>query len=162
MSEIRVCRRCHTAVIPTKTPGYAFACPEHDEDLYDFETELVDTKTKKGLTMTREEKKLIRDYVEIEYEHSNGRNVRIQADGSVTGQVDATPNTNHQAGRIVAGKDTDILRGAKIYIRWGYENHLRSKTQYCSRGWDVEARQWNQPQTTTNRSGTKSPANIRR
>lgn len=127
MSDIRVCRRCHTAVIPTKTPGYAFACPEHDEDLYDFETELVDTKTKKGLTMTREEKKLIRDYVEIEYEHSNGRNVRIQADGSVTVQVDAMPNTNHQAGRIVAGKDTDILRGAKIYTGWGYENHLRSK-----------------------------------
>jgi len=53
--------------------------------------------------------------------------VRIQADGSVTVQVDATPNTNNQAGRIVAGKVADILRGAKIYTGWGYENHLRSK-----------------------------------
>ncbi len=43
MSIIRVCRRCRTAVIPTTTPDYAYACPEHDEDLYEFETELADT-----------------------------------------------------------------------------------------------------------------------
>ena len=47
--KIRVCRRCHTAVIPTETPGYAFACPEHDEDLYEFETELVNMETKKEI-----------------------------------------------------------------------------------------------------------------
>ena len=45
MSKIRVCRRCRTAVIPTTTPDYTYACPEHDEDLYEFETELADTST---------------------------------------------------------------------------------------------------------------------
>jgi len=43
MSKIRVCRRCRKAVIPTTTPDYFCACPEHDEDLYEFETELADT-----------------------------------------------------------------------------------------------------------------------
>ena len=47
MSKIRVCRRCRTAVIPTTTPDYAYACPEHDEDLYEFETELVDPQNTK-------------------------------------------------------------------------------------------------------------------
>ena len=47
MSEIRVCRRCRTAVIPTSTPDYAYACPEHDEDLYEFETELVNPQNTK-------------------------------------------------------------------------------------------------------------------
>ena len=43
MSKIRVCRRCRKAVITTRTPDYFCACPEHDEDLYEFETELADT-----------------------------------------------------------------------------------------------------------------------
>lgn len=34
----RVCRRCHTAVRDTDIPGYSYYCPEHDEDLYEFET----------------------------------------------------------------------------------------------------------------------------
>ena len=45
MSQIRVCRRCRKAVITTRTPDYSCACPEHDEDLYEFETELADTST---------------------------------------------------------------------------------------------------------------------
>ena len=45
MSQIRVCRRCRKAVINTRTPDYSYACPEHDEDLYEFETELADTAT---------------------------------------------------------------------------------------------------------------------
>lgn len=45
MSQIRVCKRCRKAVITTRTPDYFCACPEHDEDLYEFETELADTAT---------------------------------------------------------------------------------------------------------------------
>lgn len=45
MSQIRVCRRCRKAVITTPTPDYSYACPEHDEDLYEVETELADTST---------------------------------------------------------------------------------------------------------------------
>lgn len=45
MSQIRVCKRCRKAVTTTGTPDYSFACPEHDEDLYEFETELADTST---------------------------------------------------------------------------------------------------------------------
>lgn len=40
MKQVRVCRRCRTPVIATDTPGYSYCCPEHDEDLYEFETEL--------------------------------------------------------------------------------------------------------------------------
>ncbi len=45
MSQIKVCRRCRIAVIPTRTPSYTCACPHHDEDLYDIETEVIDSKT---------------------------------------------------------------------------------------------------------------------
>ncbi len=45
MSQIKVCKRCRKAVTTTRTPDYSFACPEHDEDLYEFETELADTST---------------------------------------------------------------------------------------------------------------------
>ena len=45
MSQIRVCKRCRKAVTTTRTPDYSFACPEHDEDLYEVETELADTAT---------------------------------------------------------------------------------------------------------------------
>ena len=43
MSPIRICKRCRKAVITTRTPDYFCACPEHDEDLYEIETELADT-----------------------------------------------------------------------------------------------------------------------
>ncbi|OQA85948.1 MAG: hypothetical protein BWY31_01567 [Lentisphaerae bacterium ADurb.Bin242] len=43
MSQIRVCKRCRKAVTVTRTPDYSYACPEHDEDLYEFETEFADT-----------------------------------------------------------------------------------------------------------------------
>lgn len=39
---VRVCRRCHTKVTPSEVDGYSWYCPEHDEDLYDFETEMID------------------------------------------------------------------------------------------------------------------------
>ena len=45
MSQIKVCKRCRKAVTTTRTPDYSYACPEHDEDLYEFETELADTST---------------------------------------------------------------------------------------------------------------------
>jgi hypothetical protein len=36
----KVCVRCKTPVIYTSvSPGYYAVCPEHDEDLYTFETE---------------------------------------------------------------------------------------------------------------------------
>lgn len=40
--KVRVCNRCETPVKPTKTPGYAYYCTEHDEDLYEFETVVVE------------------------------------------------------------------------------------------------------------------------
>jgi len=61
--------------------------------------------------MKKSEKKQIRDYVEIEYAHVNGRNVRCHADGSVSVHVDAMPNTN-QEGRVFAGWDTELLAAA--------------------------------------------------
>lgn len=45
---VRVCSRCGTRVKKTTTPGYKFYCPEHDEDLYEFETEVV-RKTRKRI-----------------------------------------------------------------------------------------------------------------
>lgn len=38
MSSQRLCRRCHTPVTKSEVDGYSYYCPEHDEDLYDFET----------------------------------------------------------------------------------------------------------------------------
>ena len=36
----KVCVRCKTPVIYTSvSPGYYAVCPEHEEDLYSFETE---------------------------------------------------------------------------------------------------------------------------
>ncbi len=58
--------------------------------------------------MTRSEKKQIRKYVESQWTHVNGRNVRCHADGSVSVHVDTMPNTN-QAGRIFVGWDVDFL-----------------------------------------------------
>lgn len=45
MSKIRVCSRCKCEVTFDKelvSDGYYCACLNHDEDLYKFETELID------------------------------------------------------------------------------------------------------------------------
>ena len=62
--------------------------------------------------MEKSEKQQIRRYVEDQYTHVNGRDVRCHADGSVSVSVDAMPNTN-TPGRIFAGWDTELLRAAK-------------------------------------------------
>lgn len=41
VDKVRRCRRCFSPVESTDTPDYSFYCPEHDEDLYEFETILV-------------------------------------------------------------------------------------------------------------------------
>lgn len=38
---VRVCRRCGTVVRKSQVQGYKFYCPEHDEDLFSFETEEI-------------------------------------------------------------------------------------------------------------------------
>ena len=40
--KVRVCNRCEMPVERTDTPGYDYYCPEHDEDLFEFETMLID------------------------------------------------------------------------------------------------------------------------
>lgn len=40
--KVRVCNRCETPVKRTETPGYAYYCPWHDEDLYEFETVVIE------------------------------------------------------------------------------------------------------------------------
>ena len=62
--------------------------------------------------MKKSEKQQIRDYVESQYAHVNGRNVRCHADGSVWVYVDKMPRTN-EPGRIFAGWDTWLLRDAQ-------------------------------------------------
>lgn len=59
MKQVRVCRRCHTPVIETDTPGYSYCCPEHDEDLYEFETELEDVMESPEYPLTDIKCKLI-------------------------------------------------------------------------------------------------------
>ena len=39
--KIRVCRRCRTPVKKSFVVGYPWFCPEHYEDLFDFETEEI-------------------------------------------------------------------------------------------------------------------------
>lgn len=53
----RVCSRCRTPVTETTTQGYEFYCPEHDEDLYEFET-TEETNNKENNKM-EEAKKII-------------------------------------------------------------------------------------------------------
>ena len=48
--KVRVCRRCGTVVQKSKLPQYAFYCPEHDEDLYSFETFIKEEKHEKKST----------------------------------------------------------------------------------------------------------------
>lgn len=69
--EVRVCKRCKTAVIPTDTPGYACACPEHDEDLYSFETELVDMKDAKFFS-EKDMREYLRDHCEMKPKSKSG------------------------------------------------------------------------------------------
>lgn len=38
----RVCARCHSEVEVSPVEGYSWYCPRHDEDLYNFETEVLD------------------------------------------------------------------------------------------------------------------------
>ena len=40
-NEIRVCRRCKTPVKISDNIEYSYYCPEHNEDLYEFETEEI-------------------------------------------------------------------------------------------------------------------------
>ena len=40
--KIRVCRRCRTRVKKSFVVGYPWFCPEHYEDLFEFETEVIE------------------------------------------------------------------------------------------------------------------------
>lgn len=42
--EKRYCKRCGAAVEKSPVEGYSWYCPEHDEDLYNFETITEDEK----------------------------------------------------------------------------------------------------------------------
>ena len=52
--KIRVCRRCRTPVKKSPVVGYPWFCPEHYEDLFDFETEVIEVLDRKP----RQKKKL--------------------------------------------------------------------------------------------------------
>lgn len=41
-NSIRVCRRCGSKVRKSDLEEYSYQCDECDEDLYEFETELVE------------------------------------------------------------------------------------------------------------------------
>ena len=45
--KIRVCRRCRTPVKKSPVVGYPWFCPEHYEDLFDFETEVIEVHDRK-------------------------------------------------------------------------------------------------------------------
>ncbi len=45
--KIRVCRRCRTPVKKSFVGGYPWFCPEHYEDLFDFETEVIEVPDRK-------------------------------------------------------------------------------------------------------------------
>ena len=70
------------------------------------------TEKKRSKNMKKSEKQQIRRYVENQYAHVNGRNVRCHCDGSVWVYVDKMPRTN-EPGRIFAGWDTWLLEEAK-------------------------------------------------
>ena len=40
--KIRVCRRCGTVVKKSPVKGYSWFCPNHYEDLFEFETEVIE------------------------------------------------------------------------------------------------------------------------
>lgn len=41
VAKIRVCKRCNFEVTTSQVEGYSFSCNECDEDLFEFETEMV-------------------------------------------------------------------------------------------------------------------------
>ena len=45
--KIRVCRRCRTPVKKSPVVGYPWFCPEHYEDLFEFETEVIEVRERK-------------------------------------------------------------------------------------------------------------------
>ena len=45
--KIRVCRRCRTPVKKSPVVGYPWFCPEHYEDLFEFETEVIEVPDRK-------------------------------------------------------------------------------------------------------------------
>ena len=45
--KIRVCRRCRTPVKKSFVVCYPWFCPEHYEDLFDFETEVIEVPDRK-------------------------------------------------------------------------------------------------------------------
>ena len=58
--KLRVCRRCGTAVNKSEVIGYKYYCPNHDEDLFEFETYLIDIpgiKSRKNNQNHKENKK---------------------------------------------------------------------------------------------------------
>ena len=45
--KIRVFRRCRTRVKKSFVVGYPWFCPEHYEDLFEFETEVIEVPDRK-------------------------------------------------------------------------------------------------------------------
>ena len=45
--KVRVCSRCGTVVTKSPVKGYLWYCPEHDEDLFGFETEVIEVLDQK-------------------------------------------------------------------------------------------------------------------
>ena len=45
--KIRVCRRCRTPVKKSPVVGYPWFCSEHYEDLFEFETEVIEVRERK-------------------------------------------------------------------------------------------------------------------
>ena len=45
--KIRVCCRCRTCVKKSFVVGYPWFCPEHYEDLFEFETEVIEVPDRK-------------------------------------------------------------------------------------------------------------------
>ena len=75
---IRVCHRCGTKVKKSQLHNYSYYCPKHDEDLYEFETDVIEEwtdnrnvryavkcfKNKKNREPNEDEKKLLIDIAE--------------------------------------------------------------------------------------------------
>ena len=45
--KVRVCRRCRTRVKKSFVVGSPWFCPEHYEDLFEFETEVIEVPDRK-------------------------------------------------------------------------------------------------------------------
>jgi len=59
--------------------------------------------------LTLGEKRKIGKYIREQYEYTNGRNVRFEANGGVTIMVDKMPNTN-ESGRIFVGWAINLVK----------------------------------------------------